>query len=450
MSTIETDPPKAERHLAAILATDVVGYSRQMERDEVGTLRRLRDLRQNLIEPKVAEHRGRIFKTMGDGFLAEFRSALDAVHCAVDIQRLMAARNLDLPEDGRLQLRIGINLGDVFHEGEDVFGDGVNIAARLESLAPPGGIYVSRAACDPIRERFAFDFEDLGEHRVKNITRPIQVFGIRIDGAAANGSAKKRKSHYPRIPLWFFPKKRRSLSIIFGILFLVLFSIFSIYAHNQVLTWMLRGPDGIFNPYRKPPAQAAAVAPNATPSPTVAPQAYAPAPPTSAAPSPTPEIAFWKSIESSKTAAEFEEYLRRYPNGQFTGLARNRLVSLNPPKNQTVKSRPRDINFLVGTWCQAAKLEGEEYTKLIFTAFTPTQIIEKYSIKLTWTEIDGPYQKLLKYVSNNAIELIHDDGRLNMYIGKSTALYEIINDEQIKQVNFYDIKGRNLLFKRCD
>ena len=185
MSDLETDPPaKAERHLAAILAADVVGYSHQMERDEVGTLRRLRDLRRNLIEPQVAEHRGRVFKTMGDGFLAEFRSALDAVHCAVDIQRLMAARNLDLPEDARLQLRIGINLGDVFHEGDDVFGDGVNIAARLESIAPPGGIYVSRAACDPIRERLAFDFEDLGDHQVKNITRPIQVFGVRIDALA--------------------------------------------------------------------------------------------------------------------------------------------------------------------------------------------------------------------------------------------------------------------------
>src|SRR5580700_1866799 len=116
MSDMKDDPPaKAERHLAAILATDIVGYSHQMELDEVGTLRRLRDLRQNLIEPKVAEHRGRVFKTMGDGFLAEFGSTLDAVNCAVDIQRLMAARNLDLPEDGRLQLRIGINLGDVFH-----------------------------------------------------------------------------------------------------------------------------------------------------------------------------------------------------------------------------------------------------------------------------------------------------------------------------------------------
>jgi len=175
---------RAERHLAAIFAADIVGYSRRMEQDEVGTLRRLRDLHHNLIKPKIVEYRGRVFKTMGDGFLAEFVSVVDAVHCAVDIQRMMAARNLDLSEDHRLNLRIGVNLGDVFCEGKDVFGDGVNIAARLESMAPPGGIYISRAACDPIRERLAFDFEDLGERRVKNIARLIHVFNVRIEGLA--------------------------------------------------------------------------------------------------------------------------------------------------------------------------------------------------------------------------------------------------------------------------
>jgi len=175
---------RAERHLAAILAADIVGFSRRMEEDELGTLHRLRDLHHNLIEPKIAEYRGRVFKTTGDGFLAEFVSVVDAVHCAVDIQRMMAARNLDLSEDHRLNLRIGVNLGDVFCEGKDVFGDGVNIAARLESIAPPGGIYISRAACDPIRERLAFDFEDLGERHVKNITRLIHVFNVRIQGLA--------------------------------------------------------------------------------------------------------------------------------------------------------------------------------------------------------------------------------------------------------------------------
>ena len=132
-----------------------------MERDEVGTLTRLRDLRHNLIEPRVVEHRGRIFKAMGDGFLAEFLSALDAVHCAVDIQRSMAARNLDLSDDDKLQLRIGVNLGDVFSEGEDVFGDGVNVAVRLESIAPPGGIYVSRSL-RPNPRALGFQFRGFG------------------------------------------------------------------------------------------------------------------------------------------------------------------------------------------------------------------------------------------------------------------------------------------------
>jgi class 3 adenylate cyclase len=191
---------RAERHLAAIFAADIVGYSRRMEQDEVGTIRRLRDLSHNLIEPKITEYRGRIFKTMGDGFLAEFVSVVDAVHCAVDIQRMLAARNLDLPEDDRLNLRIGVNLGDVFREGQDVFGDGVNIATRLESIAPPGGIYISRAACDPIRERLAFDFEDLGEHHVKNITRPIEVFNVRI-GGLAGGIFDQTRANSESVPM---------------------------------------------------------------------------------------------------------------------------------------------------------------------------------------------------------------------------------------------------------
>ena len=172
------------RQLAAILAADVVGYSRLMEQNERDTLQRLRDLRQNLIQPTVAQHRGRIFKTNGDGFLVEFASVVDGVHCAVEIQRMMSARNLDLPEDRRLDLRIGVNLGDVFHEGDDVFGDGVNIAARLEGLADPGGIYVSRAVREQMREMLSFDFQDLGEHKLKNISRVIQVFRVRIDGEA--------------------------------------------------------------------------------------------------------------------------------------------------------------------------------------------------------------------------------------------------------------------------
>jgi len=177
------DSPNSDiRHLAVILAADIVGYSRLMEQAERDTLNRLRDLQHNLIHPKVVEHRGRIFKTMGDGFLVEFTSVIDAVQCAVEIQRAMANRNLDLSDERKLQLRIGVNLGDIFHEGEDVFGDGVNIAARLEGLAQPGSIFVSRSVKEQIREKLNFDFQDLGEFQVKNITRPIQVFCVRLEG----------------------------------------------------------------------------------------------------------------------------------------------------------------------------------------------------------------------------------------------------------------------------
>jgi TolB-like protein/class 3 adenylate cyclase/tetratricopeptide (TPR) repeat protein len=167
-----------QRRLAAILAADVVGYSRLMGLDEAGTLASVRKLRIEVIEPKIAEHQGRLFKTMGDGFLVEFPSVVNAVACAVDIQRSMAARNSDLPEDRALQLRIGVNLGDVVFEGEDVFGDGVNIAARLEGISPAGGLATSAAVRDQIGNRLEVSFVDAGELALKNIDRPIRVFTV--------------------------------------------------------------------------------------------------------------------------------------------------------------------------------------------------------------------------------------------------------------------------------
>ncbi len=207
-SSPQTEPER--RQLAAILAADVVGYSRMMEADERNTLKRLRELRETLLQPKVIEHHGRIFKTMGDGFLVEFASVVDAVHCAVDIQRMMSARNTEVAEEGRLQLRIGVNLGDVFHEGDDVFGDGVNLAARLEGLADPGGICVSRAAHDQVRERLNFDFQDMGEHQVKNISRPIQVFRVQLDGAVNKAENVAR-------PTVAAPRKQKRWSLIAGV-----------------------------------------------------------------------------------------------------------------------------------------------------------------------------------------------------------------------------------------
>src|SRR6516165_2400586 len=164
------------RRLAAILAADVVGYSRLMGADEEGTHDRLRAHFRELVDPKIAEHRGRIVKNTGDGFLAEFASVVDAVRCAVEVQRGMADRNTETPEDKRVTFRVGVNLGDVIVEEHDIFGDGVNVAARLEALDEPGGICVSRVVRDQVRDRLDLAFEDLGEKSVKNIVRPVRVY----------------------------------------------------------------------------------------------------------------------------------------------------------------------------------------------------------------------------------------------------------------------------------
>ena len=167
------------RRLAAIVSADVVGYSRLMGRDESGTLTALKAHRRELIDPKIAEHRGRIVKTLGDGLLLEFPSVVDAVACSVEIQRGMAKRNAGVPHERRIEFRIGINLGDIIIDEDDIFGDGVNVAARIQPLADPGGICVSRVVRDQVLDKLAFAFEDMGAHSVKNIARPVEVFRLR-------------------------------------------------------------------------------------------------------------------------------------------------------------------------------------------------------------------------------------------------------------------------------
>jgi adenylate cyclase len=170
---------RVQRRLAAIMAADVAGYSRLMGADEEGTLAALKQLRRDLADPKIKEHRGRIVKTTGDGLLVEFASVVDAVRCAVEVQCEMAERNAGVPEEQRIQFRIGINLGDIIKDGRDIHGDGVNIAARLEALAEPGGICVNRVVRDQVRDKLDFAFEDAGEQRVKNIARPLRVYHVR-------------------------------------------------------------------------------------------------------------------------------------------------------------------------------------------------------------------------------------------------------------------------------
>jgi TolB-like protein/class 3 adenylate cyclase/Flp pilus assembly protein TadD len=171
---------RVDRRLAAIFAGDIAGYSRLMGVDEEGTLRQLKAHRKELVDPKITEHRGRIVKTTGDGMLVEFVSVVDAVRCGVDIQRGMAERNSGLPADKRIEFRIGINVGDIISDSNDIYGDGVNVAARLEALADPGGIMVSRTVHDQVRDKLSFGFKDMGEQPVKNIARPIGVYQVSL------------------------------------------------------------------------------------------------------------------------------------------------------------------------------------------------------------------------------------------------------------------------------
>ncbi|MBL8894316.1 MAG: adenylate/guanylate cyclase domain-containing protein [Rhizobiales bacterium] len=184
---------RTERRLAAIVIADIVGYSRRMEIDEAGTLAAVKSLRETLIAPLIAEYRGRIVKYMGDGMMLEFASVVDATACAVAIQKGLAARQLDVPEDRRIVQRIGVNLGDVVVEGDDLLGDGVNVAARLEQLCPPGGVLVSGTAYDQLKGKLDVAFDDAGEQKVKNIATPIRTYSARLVGTKSTWGLRARR-----------------------------------------------------------------------------------------------------------------------------------------------------------------------------------------------------------------------------------------------------------------
>lgn len=194
-----------ERRLTAILAADIAGYSRLMGNDEEGTLAQLKAHRRALVDQKINEHRGRIVKTTGDGMLVEFASVVEAVRCAVEIQRGMAERNVAAPAGQRMEFRVGINVGDIIIEGDDIFGDGVNVAARLEGLAEPGGICVSGRVQEDAQGKLDIAFEDIGEQKLKNIARPVRAFRVRLDATAA-----------PRLVRW-----RRGWSVALAVMILL-------------------------------------------------------------------------------------------------------------------------------------------------------------------------------------------------------------------------------------
>lgn len=218
-----------ERRLSAILAADVVGYSRLIEIDEAGTLAGLKSHRESLIDPKIGQYHGRIVKLMGDGLLVEFPSAVEAVQCAVEIQHTMTERNADVPEERRIAFRVGINIGDIVVEDDDIFGDGVNIAARLEGLADPGGICISRPVHTQIADKLDLEFEDLGEQQVKNIAKPVMVYRVALDTKAAALVT-------PVVQDTAGPKHRRWLAVAAAVTGLVL-------AVGTALWWQHWAPD---------------------------------------------------------------------------------------------------------------------------------------------------------------------------------------------------------------
>ena len=223
---------KVERRLSAILSADVVGYTRLIRADEEGTLARFRAHRAELVEPKIAEYKGRIVKLMGDGLLVEFASVVNAVRCATEVQREMAACNAGVPEDEQIVLRVGINLGDVIVDGDDVHGDGVNIATRMQEIAPPGGISVSGVVYDSVKDKLDPGFEDLGPQQVKNIAEPIRVYRVVLDPEAtgtreAPQAAIATRVHEAKRVLticsgtqrqgtWRVPKKLRVITVMGG------------------------------------------------------------------------------------------------------------------------------------------------------------------------------------------------------------------------------------------
>jgi class 3 adenylate cyclase len=286
-----TEVPPLERKLAAILAADVVGFARLMHADEERTLATLTAHR-NIVDRLIVAANGEIFGAAGDSVLAEFPSVVEAYHCAVAIQQALARANATLPDARRMQFRIGVNVGDVMVKEGDIFGDGVNIAARLEAMAEPGGICVSRAVRDQLRDRIAGAFEDLGEHSVKNIPRPVRVFRVRFDPdaepdlpAALSRSAAQGEGDPEEPPA-------DSAEIAFWQ---------SVQASDddaEYRIYLERYPEGTFAAL----AQARLDGQSAVEDPSI-------------------ELAFWETVRDGNDPAMIRAYLEKYPDGEFRSLA---------------------------------------------------------------------------------------------------------------------------------
>jgi adenylate cyclase len=319
------EAPRLERKLIAILAADVEGYSRHMERDEAATLATL-SAHRVIVDDLVSSYNGRITGTAGDSVLAEFASVVDAVDCAVKIQDALAAANQALPDEHRLRFRIGINVGDVMVKDGDIFGDGVNIAARLESLAEAGGICISRGVRDHVRKMGRFAFEDLGEQSVKNIDQPIRAFRLRgVDATAAPApilpatvsreASDHDSSDGPALRQQAGPAEEAEFELAFWE------SIKESGDPAEFAAYLERYPAGAFAALAESRSQA------------LLEEAAVPAAETAAADQEVSavELAFWDTVKDSSNPEMYSAYLERYPEGAFAALAKVRLEEVGSP-----------------------------------------------------------------------------------------------------------------------
>jgi class 3 adenylate cyclase len=307
------EAPRLDRKLVAIFAADIVGYSRHMECDEVAALAALTRHRA-IAGDLIARHTGQVTGTAGDSVLAEFASVVDAVDCATKIQQAIAATNADEPPERRMVFRIGIHVGDVMVKDGDIFGDSVNIAARLEAMAEPGGICVSLGVRDHLRNKGIVAFEDMGEHSLKNIAQPIQVFRVRFDSPAGSMEPPTNavSGSSPVTPPAAEPAVASSIAIELAFWETVKDSPDS----SELGAYLERYPDGAFVALARARREAFIETPGEAVIPAAAPERVA------------VELAFWHSVTKTDNPAMYEAYLEKYPDGDFSALAKLRLAEL--------------------------------------------------------------------------------------------------------------------------
>jgi adenylate cyclase len=308
------EAPPLERRLVAILAADVEGYSRLMHGDEEATMAMLSS-RRAVVDQLIGRHRGRIANTAGDSVLAEFMSVLDAVHCAIEIQEALLRANDSEPEGRQMRFRIGINVGDVMAKEGDIFGDGVNVAARLEGLVKGGEICVSRGVHDHLRHRAGMLFEDLGEQLVKNIAHPIRAFRLRIGEDTSEQESPSTEVNSERSELPSTPAMISELSADNEVaLELALWDSVKDGGPAELESYLEQYPEGTFASLARTRLEAAAL----SPAPATTPEEVA---------ADALDLAFWDSVKDSNRREELQAYLQQHPNGHFAGLARARLSS---------------------------------------------------------------------------------------------------------------------------